>query len=580
MKRVLAGVGVMAVSVCAWLSAAAQEAQPQDGRPVLRMAYFIPADREPEPDRQARLDRVMTEVQRFYKEGMAQNGYAGMGFELDRDGTGALRIFEVRGKLPMRGYGRNDSAKVRQEVKDVLAGQGLDIDREVVVIFQLLLEWQDGKATELGPFVGGRGAWPGYGTAWVYDDEKLDAALLPSKEPGGYYHAPCTLGQFNTHYIGGVAHELGHAFGLPHDCQSEADYAVKGASLMGSGNHVYGKNLRGEGKGAFLSAASALPLSLHPLFTGKRVKATPATSRLTALEAAFAEGTLTLAGRLEGGDAVKGVVALNLLLDKPGDYHSVGWTCPVAPDGRFRLAVRELKPGNYGLFLRAFTATGVFKTFEFRYAVDGQGIPDLAPFRGVILLLGAQDAFKAEDKALLRRIAAEAGKVLPAGSKVLAKLTHLDKLLSESAPVVLADVRANTVLLGDVAYESASVGWGEPLRNQVLAGENSLQIEIGERFYSSGLFAHAPSSYVYALDGKWTRFTAECGLQNGHYGSVVFVVKGDSKELYRSGVDRGLITKSLQLSVKGVRRLELITEDAGDGNGGDWGVWIEPRLLR
>jgi hypothetical protein len=563
--------------VCVCFGVSAQEAE----RPVVRIAYFIPTDRKPEPDFQARIDRVMTEVQRFYKEGMEQNGYTDMEFALDRDEKGALRIFEVNAQFPMREYGRNDSGKVRREVKEALAKQGVNIDKEVIVIFQLLLEWQDGKATEIGPYVGAGGARYGWGTAWVYDDAKLDATLLPSKEPGGYYHRPCSLGHFNTTYIGGVAHELGHAFGLPHDCQSEMNFAAKGTSLMGSGNHTYGNNLRGEGKGSFLSAASALPLSVHPLFTGKRVEGQPVSCRLAALNARFDDGVLTLTGLLEGDVMAKGIVALNNFADKPGDYHAVGWTSPVTQDGRFLLKMNELKPGNWGLRLRAYGPAGDFKQFEFRYVVDQQGVPDLTPFKEAIWLQSAQDAFKAKDRTHLKNIIAEIQKARKTDTQAARKIAHMDKLLSgQPPPPPLASVTVNTVLLGDVAFESASVGWGQPLRNQVHGNEGSPLIEAGGTFFPSGLYAHAPASYVYKLGGRWKTFNTKYGLQDGNGGTVVFVVKGDGKELFRSETIRSSAAREQQIPVAGVQKLELIVEDAGDGNRSDWGVWLEPRLQR
>ncbi|HEV7226262.1 MAG TPA: hypothetical protein VGN42_26380, partial [Pirellulales bacterium] len=185
---------------------AAQEDAPP-ARPVLRIAYFIPSDRKPEPDRVERLDRVMTEVQRFYRDGMVQNGRGRATFELDRDIAGKLRLHEVHGKEVMRAYGRDAHGKVREEVKAALAREKIDIDRETVLVFQLLLDWKGAQAIEIGPYVGSGDAHSG--TAWVYDDAKLDPQLLASLKPGGYYLRPCSLGEFNSHYVGGVAHELG-----------------------------------------------------------------------------------------------------------------------------------------------------------------------------------------------------------------------------------------------------------------------------------------------------------------------------------------------------------------------------------
>ena len=71
----------------------------------------------------------------------------------------------------------------------------------------------------------------------------------------------------NSIFIGGMAHELGHALGLPH-CRGSADETQFGTALMGSGNRTYGDEIRNEGSGTFLSRAHALRLASHPQFSG------------------------------------------------------------------------------------------------------------------------------------------------------------------------------------------------------------------------------------------------------------------------------------------------------------------------
>jgi hypothetical protein len=564
------------------LAPASARAEPADAdRPVVRVVYFIPADRKPEPDYRARLDRVMADVQRFYRLGMGQNGHGEMTFDLDREPGGALRIHEVRGRGPMRDYGRNASDKVRREVREALAKEKLDIDRETVVIFQLLLEWRGDKAVEIGPYVGGGG--PRGGTAWVYDDARLDARLLPSREPGGYYAGPCSLGQFNTHYIGGVAHELGHAFGLPHDCERDSDRPCRGLSLMGGGNHTYGQERRGEGKGAFLSPASALPLSVHPLFTGRRKPPAVMTCRLAELQAAHEGGALLLRGRLQGGPRAAGLVAHNDPQQPPGDYDAVGWACPVDAGGKFRLAIGELKPGAYDLRLTAYGEGGGSRPFAFRYRVDRERRPDLRPFAEAVWLQEAHAAFRAGNRERLAEIDGELKKQFPADALPCRKVEHLRRLLALPEPRSLAGVPPGVkeVPVADLKMESAVVGWGWPLRDQVLAeGEASCLLEVGGTFFASGLYAHAPARHVLRLDGQWGRFTTRYGLQDGHDGSVVFVVKGDGKELFRSKVVRDHTAREQAVAVANVTLLELVVEDAGDGAGSDWGVWLEPQLLR
>lgn len=549
--------------------------------PPLRVVYFVPADREPLPGYHERLDRVMTEVQRFYREGMQAAGYGPQTFTLERDDQGRLRLYLVRGRYPMREYGRNDAAKVRREVKEALTQHGIDADRETIVIFQVLLAWEGDRATEVGPYVGG-GNHLG-GTAWVYDDERLDPRLLPSKEPGGYYNGPCSLGQFNTHYIGGVAHEMGHAFGLPHDCETNADRPVRGRSLMGGGNHTYGRELRGEGPGTFLSDASAMQLAYVRPFAGERLDArVPPTCRLTALDAEFEQGRVVLSGSVEARPAAFGVIALNDGDSPPADYDAVGWTAKVDEQGRFRVEVGELRPGRSQLRLRVCHVNGAVSVFPFDYDVDERGMPRLDVFRMRVPLDEALQAFAARDRKRLEHLADVCRDRFPDLPELHRRIAHLMRLLEAVPPRPLAELPRDDegwVSISGAAFRTATTGWGRPLRDQVLMerGEPCF-IQVGGRFFEHGLFAHAPSKYELEIDGKYARFRTGYGLQDGHKGSVAFVIRGDGRELFRSPVIQDAVPRNLDLSVEGIRVLELIVETGEDGPGSDWGVWLEPRL--
>lgn len=521
----------------------------------------------------------MTEVQKFYRDGMVQNGYGPMTFQLDRNADSSLRIFQVNGLHPMRDYGRNDGGKVRREVKEALAREGLVMDRETVVIFQLLLEWRDGKAVEVGPYVGGGSITSG--TAWVYDDERLDARLLGSKEPGGFYGRPCSVGEFNSHYIGGIAHELGHGLGLPHDCERNDERRAKGKSLMGGGNHTYGQERRNEGRGSFLSAASAMMLSRHPLFTGRR----PASQRdgpckLSELQAAFESGRLRLDGRLESQPPAFGVVAYNDDESITSDYDAVTWTGPVGKDGRFRLEIGQLKPGRFELRLRACLEDGRSKVFRYAYTVDAASKPNTTPFIEDQLLQPAIAAYGAGDRARLQTLIRGAQSLAPT---IQRKLKHLLTLLQPPRLVSPADVLAQqkTVSISQLSLESATVGWGQPLRDRVLTeGDGAPFLSVGDEFFESGLYAHVPARHVLRLGRKWKTFQSGYGLQDGHGGSVVFVVKGDGKELFRSPLVRDVQRHDLRADVSGVDVLELLVEDGGDGANSDWGVWVATQLSR
>jgi len=61
---------------------------------------------------------------------------------------------------------------------------------------------------------------------------------------------------------------------------------------------------------------------------------------------------------------------------------------------------------------------------------------------------------------------------------------------------------------------------------------------------------------------------------------VVFVIRGDGKELFRSPTIRDHRVREVTIVVADVDVLELLVENGGDGNAGDWGVWLSPGLAR
>ena len=102
------------------------------------------------------------------------------------------------------------------------------------------------------------------------------------------------------------------------------------------------------------------------------------------------------------------------------------------------------------------------------------------------------------------------------------------------------------------------------------------------KLYATGLYAHSPSRYVFDLGGKWKMLRGEAGLHTAHqpHGSVVFVIKADGREVFRSAVIHGTTKANYAVDATGVKRLELIVDKAGAGNGGNWGLWLDPTLFR
>lgn len=564
---------IFALSMTYVTGYAAEPAKP----PFIRVAYFAPSDREPVPGYVERLERVMVEVQRFYREGMKAAGYGPMSYELERDKQNKLVVHVVRAPGKLRDYGRDSSGEVGRIVKESLKEKGLDPKLEMIVIFSNLLEWQGSKAEEIGPYCGGGGNLAG--TAWIYDDKLLDPRELGSKKPGGYYGRPCSVGEFNSHYIGGAAHEMGHAFGLPHVCQTKVEKKARGNALMGGGNHSYGNELRGEGNGSFLHDNSALILSRNRYFAGDLPGADDNVKcEFAELGASFNNGKLLITGRITANPPAIGISVYDDWVKKSADYDAIGWLTKTDKDGRFRLEISELRRGRSEMKFRAVHVNGKVSTIRIDYEVDDKDIPDISAFNNHLLLAEAAAAFASKDSEKLNGIAAKTGKTISESQR---KIAHLITLLK---PQMLRSLSAvpdseKSVLLSDINLDAEKVGWGRPIRNQVNEKENPW-LQVGGKFYESGFYAHAPAKHEINLNRKWKRLQSEFGRQDGHGGSIVFVVIGDGRELFRSETVKDSIEYKLDIDVSSVNKLELVVEDAGDGTNSDWGVWLAPRLER
>jgi hypothetical protein len=551
------------------------------GVPPVKIIYFIPSDMEPIPDREERLGRVMRCVQDFFRKGMEQNGYGSKTFALEWNTPVKLKLYEVRGKKKQDEYGRNDAFIVRNEVRDVLWSKyGIDADREVLVIFQLLLKKDGDKSIELGPYVGSGSSLSG--TAWVYDDDRLDSDLLPSKEPGGYYNGYCSLGQFNTHYIGGVAHEMGHAFSLPHVCEWNSQRSEMGRALMGSGNHTFGKELRNEGPGAFLSESSALRLSVIRAFAGSLPGAGEKVDwiieELSAVEehSQTEKRTINLSGLIKASPKLLGVIAYNDNLNIPADYDAKVWMSRDIEDGRFRIVIDELQTAPYQLRLVGVHENGATSQFSVDYNVFADRI-ELEPINAIVPVERLRRLFRNKDVEEIKATTERSDE----DETIRRMANHLLKLSTEKNFVTVADLPANvhTADLTHAAFTVEKTGWMGVHRGMVPGEE--LFIQIGGQFFESGLYAHAPSIYTVNLGGVWKTLSGGFGIQDGHYGAIRFIVRGDGKELFRSPeIKKPGKQDQLSVSVVNVRELELIVESTVQGNSGAWGIWINPQIQR
>ncbi len=95
---------------------------------------------------------------------------------------------------------------------------GIDADNETIAIFCNLATWDEEQKIfkHESPYYAG-GSYRS-GTAWQLDSPEIKLANMTLLEPlvqEGQY-GKISMGRHNSIFIGGMAHEFGHALGLPH----------------------------------------------------------------------------------------------------------------------------------------------------------------------------------------------------------------------------------------------------------------------------------------------------------------------------------------------------------------------------
>ncbi len=327
---------------------------------VLRVVYFCPNDAKPLPQWQERLERAIQDISDFYGEGMRRFGFTGGGLPVERkDGHVSLHL--VRGIGPADSYDYSSGARTASEVRRALAGK-VNLDREqVLVIYGLCRKEPDGRYVFHAPYYGGGSCRAGL--AHAADCELLDPRLLVATNQHMVYtehyypRMKQTVAQFNSFYLGGIAHELGHGLGLSHDAGSPGELS-NGTSLMADGNLHYREDRWAGCKPAALSFASALQLAAHPLFTGSnRDRWTRAKARFKSLTFSADADGLKITGKVTGQVEAYAVIAYLLRSGQKTDHYTLAYPAPVR-EGSFSIQVTGLPAGAYRLELASCHVNG------------------------------------------------------------------------------------------------------------------------------------------------------------------------------------------------------------------------------
>ena len=141
-------------------------------------------------------------------------------------------------------------------------------------------------------------------------------------------------------------------------------------------------------------------------------------------------------------------------------------------------------------------------------------------------------------------------------------------------------VSAETIWLDDLNLAAATQGYGEPQKNKSVDGQ---PLTIGGQTFARGFGTHAESKLHVNLDSGAQSFSASVGVDDDVNGnaaaSVEFIVVGDGKELWKSGVLRvGNAAKDCTVKLTGVKSLVLEVTDAGDGIDFDHADWANAKF--
>ena len=299
--------------------------------------------------------------------------------------------------------------------------------------------------------------------------------------------------------------------------------------------------------------------------------------RIEDLRAEGRNGRLELSGRIIATPEPYAIIAYN---DPDGnsDYDATTWTRRWIRRIASACGLASSSPAGRNSGSWFVTSTARRPRCTIRFTPAGTERPTLLPLTVPFALRDALQAWAAGHNDEVRRLAHRRphAPASPAVIKQWAK-TLADIAGPEPEWPALRDVPATTkdISLGRVAWEKATVGWMQPARNHFPRSVDPQMpfLCLSGRYFADGLDAHAPSRYVFKLDGKWKKFTSSAGLQPGGDGSGALCVKADDRELDRLWVLRHTQSTRIDLDVSGCKFLELLVGDASDGNRGDWAVW-------
>ncbi len=159
----------------------------QDARPIVKLIYFLPRDRKPQPDINEKMDRLIKDTKQFYADQMETHGFGRKTFLFETDARGKAVVHRVIGQHTDKYY---DNLPNTSDIWEEIENQ-FDMSRNYyLTAIDISSERILSRGRSACGIAGARGSAGG-------------KVLIPASG--------------NCFKVKTAAHELGHAFGLLHD---------------------------------------------------------------------------------------------------------------------------------------------------------------------------------------------------------------------------------------------------------------------------------------------------------------------------------------------------------------------------
>ena len=147
-------------------------------------------------------------------------------------------------------------------------------------------------------------------------------------------------------------------------------------------------------------------------------------------------------------------------------------------------------------------------------------------------------------------------------------------------------VTGSAVYLSDLTPVAAKQEYGNRVKDMPVSSGFGIDkwtfLSDQYAFYRKGLGTHATGFMEFDINGVYKTLSTDYGIDTtaGGKASVAFEIYGDSKLLFKSPVmGRFEYPRHVTVDITGVRRLGLVTRDAGDSNYDDHADWLNTKLF-